>query len=144
MNNYDLIFLNDKQVLAIQENLLPGAPCRDPGILSGALNRIYHAFLYESMTDVFDIASLYLIAIAKAHAFPDANKRTAFVATAVFLDLNFWELEITDELKDLTVRAAMNGITHKELSLRLKELSTPIPMPEAKNILPIANTRNDK
>lgn len=40
-----------------------------------------------SQPDVFDIAAGYAFGIAKAHAFVDGNKRTAFVACFTFLRL---------------------------------------------------------
>jgi death-on-curing protein len=38
--------------------------------------------------DAFAIAAAYAYGIAKAHAFVDGNKRTAFVAAFTFLRLN--------------------------------------------------------
>lgn len=38
--------------------------------------------------DAFDVAAAYAFGIAKAHAFVDGNKRTAFVAAFTFLRLN--------------------------------------------------------
>ncbi|MFA8443928.1 type II toxin-antitoxin system death-on-curing family toxin [Yoonia sp.] len=38
--------------------------------------------------DAFEIAAAYAYGIAKAHAFVDGNKRTAFVAAFTFLRLN--------------------------------------------------------
>jgi len=38
--------------------------------------------------DAFDIAAAYAFGIAKAHAFVDGNRRTAFVAAFTFLRLN--------------------------------------------------------
>ena len=65
-----------------------GAPgTRDPALLemgcTGAMNRA----AYED-ADVFAIAAAYAYGIAKAHAFVDGNKRTAFVAAFTFLRLN--------------------------------------------------------
>lgn len=38
--------------------------------------------------DLHDLAAAYAFGIAKAHAFVDGNKRTAFVTAATFLRLN--------------------------------------------------------
>ena len=46
-----------------------------------------HLANYEK-PDVFDLAASYAYGIAKAHAFVDGNKRTAFVAAFTFLALN--------------------------------------------------------
>jgi death-on-curing protein len=51
------------------------------------------AHYYES-ADVLRLASLLAIGISQAQAFIDGNKRTAFIATEVFLDLNGFELTV--------------------------------------------------
>jgi death-on-curing family protein len=47
-------------------------------VLSKAL---WHAsknrILYAELDDIFDIAAMYAVAIARGHVFNDANKRTA-------------------------------------------------------------------
>ena len=60
---------------------------RDDGLLQGALERPINKWQYES-TDTFGCAAAYAFGIAKAHAFVDGNKRTAFVTSVTFLRLN--------------------------------------------------------
>lgn len=65
-----------------------GAPgTRDPALLESAvarpLNRAGHG-----NPDAYSLAAAYAFGIAKAHAFVDGNKRTAFVAAFTFLRLN--------------------------------------------------------
>jgi death-on-curing protein len=63
-----------------------GAPgTRDPALLEMGSARALNRASYED-ADVFAIAAAY--AFAKAHAFVDGNKRTAFVAAFTFLRLN--------------------------------------------------------
>jgi len=65
-----------------------GAPgLRDAGLLENACARAMNLAAYGA-PDVFDLAAAYAFGIAKAHAFIDGNKRTAFVACATFLRLN--------------------------------------------------------
>ena len=65
-----------------------GAPgTRDPALLEMGCARALNRAAYED-TDVFAIAAAYAYGIAKAHAFVDGNKRTAFVAAFTFLRLN--------------------------------------------------------
>jgi len=65
-----------------------GAPgTRDPELLEMGAARALNRAVYED-ADVFDIAAAYAYGIAKAHAFVDGNKRTAFVAAFTFLRLN--------------------------------------------------------
>ena len=47
--------------------------------------------------DPFELAAAYLFGIAKNHPFVDGNKRTAFAAADLFLFLNGFTLEATQE-----------------------------------------------
>lgn len=65
-----------------------GAPgMRDPALLEMGCARALNLVSYGD-PDQFDIAAAYAFGIAKAHAFIDGNKRTAFVACFTFLRLN--------------------------------------------------------
>jgi death-on-curing protein len=63
---------------------------RDEGLLQGALQRPVNKWQYEN-ADTFECAAAYAFGIAKAHAFVDGNKRTAFVTSITFLRLNGWQ-----------------------------------------------------
>jgi death on curing protein len=69
------------------------APLRDEGLLESAIMRARMAHYYES-ADVVRLAALMAIGISQAQAFVDGNKRTAFIATEVFLDLNGYTLTV--------------------------------------------------
>ncbi|MDQ2804570.1 MAG: type II toxin-antitoxin system death-on-curing family toxin [Pseudomonadota bacterium] len=60
---------------------------RDLGVLEGALGRPQNLAAYEE-PDIADLAALYAAGIAKAHAFVDGNKRTAWTIARTFLELN--------------------------------------------------------
>ncbi|WP_282063641.1 type II toxin-antitoxin system death-on-curing family toxin [Roseobacter litoralis] len=60
---------------------------RDPALLEMGCTRPMNLAAYGD-PDVFEIAAAYAYGIAKAHAFVDGNKRTAFVAAFTFLRLN--------------------------------------------------------
>jgi death-on-curing protein len=65
-----------------------GAPgTRDQALLEMGCTRAMNRAAYDD-ADVFTIAAAYAYGIAKAHAFVDGNKRTAFVAAFTFLRLN--------------------------------------------------------
>jgi death-on-curing protein len=70
---------------------------RDAGLLASALARPKNRASYGAPTDAADLAASYAFGIARNHPFVDGNKRTAFVALEVFLDLNGCELKATDE-----------------------------------------------
>ncbi|MBB3179566.1 death-on-curing family protein [Variovorax sp. Sphag1AA] len=73
--------------------------------------RPQHRALYES-PDAATLAASYAFAIARNHPFVDGNKRTAFVAMELFLDLNGYELDASDE--DCVL--AMLGLAAGQLS----------------------------
>ena len=60
---------------------------RDLALLEMGCARALNRAAYED-ADLFEIAAAYAYVIAKAHAFVDGNKRTAFVAAFTFLRLN--------------------------------------------------------
>lgn len=65
---------------------------------------------YEQTEDVITLASVFFESIARNHAFHNANKRTAVVATSVFMLLNGYELTAPDA--DL-VEIAVALVTHE-------------------------------
>lgn len=94
------VWLSPKLVRAAHEEQLVehGGPSgiRDEGLLASALARPRNSALYES-PDAAALAASYAFGISRNHPFIDGNKRTAFVAMEVFLDLNGFELEVSDE-----------------------------------------------
>lgn len=70
----------------------------DIGKLEGALSRIDNAILYEGLDDIFKMAAFYGQSISIAHAFSDANKRTALAVAPECLSLNDFEIAADKEL----------------------------------------------
>ncbi|HHF6577190.1 TPA: type II toxin-antitoxin system death-on-curing family toxin [Haemophilus influenzae] len=114
-------------VLAIHQTILenePGLKGRaDIGKLESALARIDNWMLYENTDNIFDIAALYAIAIAKAHAFPDGNKRTAMVTMLTYLDLQGVEIPPNHGLDDTMVEVASGELNFLQLSQHLQQLT---------------------
>ena len=71
------------------------AGLRDANALASALARAEQIAHYGT-PDVAELAATYGFGIARNHPFSDGNKRTAFVATELFLMLNGFELRATD------------------------------------------------
>ena len=61
---------------------------RDQGLLESALARPQNLHAYSTTANVCDLAAAYAIGLAKNHAFIDGNKRTAWIVSATFLELN--------------------------------------------------------
>lgn len=81
---------------------------RDEGLMDSALGRPRNLAAYGN-PDVADLAVAYGVALAKNHPFVDGNKRTAFVATELFLALNGYRLAATDADCVLTMLAVAAG-----------------------------------
>jgi death-on-curing protein len=81
-------WLGENLILAIHDEQLAehggASGLRDIGLLQSALARPRHLAAYAD-PDVFELAAGYAFGIARDHPFIDGNKRTAFVAAAVFL-----------------------------------------------------------
>lgn len=91
-----------------------GAPgMRDLALLEAACARPLNRGAYGE-GDLHALAAAYAFGIAKAHAFVDGNKRTAFVTTLTFLRLNGLQMRPDPEegvrmMEDL----AAGGMTEK-------------------------------
>ena len=85
------VWLTQVFVIALHGRLLAehGGPpgLRDGGLLESALAAARHHLLYGD-PDIFDLAAQYAHALTRNHPFVDGNKRVAFAAAGVFLELN--------------------------------------------------------
>lgn len=94
----------------------------DTDKLHGALARIDNWQQYENTDNIFDIAALYALALAKAHAFSDGNKRTALVVMLTYLDLQGIALKPDCGLDDVMVAVASGQMDWRQLSHHLQTL----------------------
>ena len=94
---------------------------RDEGLLDSALNRPKQLFTYERPT-IFDMAAAYAAGIVKNHPFLDGNKRTGFMAAALFIELNGFKIQATEqEAVVMTVALAAGEIEAGAYALWLKD-----------------------
>jgi death on curing protein len=84
------------------------AGTRDEGLFESALARPRNIAAY-GQPDVADLAAAYGFGLARNHPFVDGNKRTAFVAVELFLDLNGHELDASDADCVMTMLAVAAG-----------------------------------
>jgi death-on-curing protein len=63
------------------------AGLRDTGMLDSALARPATLYSYGE-TDIFRLAAAYAFSLVRNHPFVDGNKRTAFLASYIFLWVN--------------------------------------------------------
>jgi len=75
--------------------------------------------------DLFDLAAVLLIHLGRNHPFVDGNKRAAFYAALVFLDLNGVELLKSDDvLESATLDAVQGKMTQKQLAELFRTLAS--------------------
>lgn len=85
--------------------------------LEGALARVENRLAYAMISDAYDLAAAYAVAIAQGHCFNDANERTAHQAMDVCLDLNGVQINWTaTEIGPVIIRAAQRLLDEGELA----------------------------
>ena len=90
-----------------------GTGIRDAGLFESALAKPRHLAAYGK-PDASALAAAYGYGIARNHPYVDGNKRTAFVATELFLRLNGWQLMAEDADCVLTMLAVAAGDLSEE------------------------------
>ena len=112
MSKHRWVWLDPAVVRAVHEEQLAehggAAGTRDEGLLESALARPRNLAAYGE-ADAVALAAAYGFGIARNHPFIDGNKRTAFVAVELFLDLNGFELMADDAACVLTMLAVAAG-----------------------------------
>ncbi len=122
-----MIWVSAQEVIAFHDRIsqrFPGvAGMSDPGRAEALIYRVQNRKHYEGITDVFELAATYWVAIARGHIFNDGNKRTAFFVTMTFLYRNGIRIRDTGNmLENLTVEAATGEKTVDQLAKHLQNL----------------------
>jgi death on curing protein len=106
------VWLDADVLRAVHEEQLAehggAAGTRDEGLFESALARPRNAAAY-GQPDAAELAAAYGFGLARNHPFVDGNKRTAFVAVELFLDLNGFELNANDADCIMTMLAVAAG-----------------------------------
>ena len=99
---------------------------RDEGLLESALARPLNRFLYEQVDELPELAAAHAVGIAKNHPFVDGNKRAAFLALGLFLDLNGVDLTATDDdAIAIMLKVASSGIEETALAVWIRDNTIP-------------------
>lgn len=86
------------------------------GGVEAALARIENHAAYAGVDDVFAIAALYAVAIAKGHVFNDGNKRTGLTCALTYLLEQGIFIPEAPQFEDIMVDVADGKIDHEELA----------------------------
>jgi len=123
-------FIPDEIVPLIHADLIKrygGAPgTRDRDLLASALAQpkmtAQRKFLHRT---VFDKAAAYGFHICRNHPFIDGNKRVSLVLMDIFLEMNGWNLNASEEEAYVTLIALASGnLTKTALAAWLKAHSS--------------------
>jgi death-on-curing protein len=110
----------DDLLLLVTE--LGAGPVRDVGLLGSAAGRpqttVFGSDAYPSVPEK---AAALLHSITNNHALVDGNKRLAWLAAVVFLDLNGWDVALSDdEAFALVMSASTSDHDVAEIAERLR------------------------
>lgn len=86
-----------------------GSGLRNEGLLDSALARPLNLALYEH-PHLASLTASYGVGLAKNHAFVDGNKRVAFLAVGLFLEINGYRLVATQAEATLTTIDVAAGV----------------------------------
>ena len=85
------------------------------------LERVRNYELYEGNDDVFSLAAMYCVAIARGHVFFDGNKRTAINCTFAFLKMNGIRTRVPNDLEETVIKVATGEMSATTLAEYLKQ-----------------------
>jgi len=127
----ELEWILDQTICAIHDEQLAAhggrEGIRDPGLLESALNSPKNMHSYEKPT-LFKLAAVYAYRISNNQPFVDGNKRTAYVASRLFLMLNGYDITAPEnERVQMFLDISNNIKSEDELAMWFKKWSVAIP-----------------
>jgi death on curing protein len=103
---------------------------RDEGLLDSALARPKNLYAYEGIQDIRRLGVSYVVGILRNHPFSDGNKRVAFVALNIFLNLNGLRLKVDPlEAGNTFFAAAAGEISEEDLGAWVFKYTSPSDKP---------------
>ena len=94
-------WIEAREALTLHDRLLAldggAAGLQDEALLQSALARPRQLYAYTDTPDIIDMAAAYTVGIVRNHAFVDGNKRTGFMVGILFLELNGYRFNATEE-----------------------------------------------
>ncbi|WP_099035493.1 type II toxin-antitoxin system death-on-curing family toxin [Lacimicrobium alkaliphilum] len=107
-------YLSCQDIELINEAVIKFTPKEQCGVMSRhsleSLQQSPNLYrYYEQCEDIFTLAAVLFIKINKAHAFHNGNKRTAFIASVIFLRANGFIFEPSlESVMDVSIKVAIN------------------------------------
>ena len=89
--------------------------------LEGILGRVDTRLQYGQVTDIYDLAAVYALAVSQGHVFNDGNKRTAYAVMDLCLSnhgvVMAWQ---TEEVGQIIIDIAQGKVDETELAAWLR------------------------
>ncbi len=104
---------------------LPGT--RGENALESAVARAKQRWRYEPQSDLATLAAAYGWGLATSHPYRDGNKRIAFLAMAIFVELNGYRLEAPEtDVVQVMLGVAGNQVADRELAPWIRSHLVPV------------------
>jgi death on curing protein len=121
------LYLSIDQILEIHQAQIEtfggSAGLRDRGALESAVARPAMTFGGEDLyPEVADKAAALMHSLVMNHAFVDGNKRVGAAAAELFLDLNGYRLDASDEdFEEITLTVARGELDAERLAIWIRQ-----------------------
>ncbi len=103
------------------------AGVRDENGLESAMARPENLAFYEGVTSLGALGGAMVWALLRNHPFADGNKRSAFAALMIFLEINGHRITCSEvEETAMILRAAASEITEDELKASVERNIAPL------------------
>ncbi len=101
---------------------------RDENAFLSAMARPEQFAAYAETTSIADLGAALAWAILRNHPFVDGNKRAAFAALTIFVDINGHQLTCSEvEETAIVLRAAASELTEAEWTAWVQGVVAPLP-----------------
>jgi death-on-curing protein len=125
------VWIDERDAITLHDRLLAlhgGAQgARDLTLLQSALARPRQLLAYGQVNDVIALAAAYTFGIVRNHPFIDGNKRTGFVVGILFLEINGYRFEATEEdAAQAVLSLAAATLTEDAYANFLRDNSAPV------------------
>lgn len=114
-----MLYIEPPQAMAVVDRL--GFLVRDAGLLASALARPAASMFGEDAYGSFALKAAALASsLAQNHALVDGNKRFTLLLTAAFIEINGFEVTLTNsEMFELILATAQSELELEEIAARL-------------------------
>ena len=107
----------------LEEAFILSSGIRDKSLLASAVNAPFQTFMGNDLyPSIYDKAAQLCYGIANNHPFTDGNKRTALHSMYVYLIINGFDINASQqEVENLIINVAAGNMTNVELAQWLRD-----------------------